>query len=79
MHAALADRLSCGAASLASFVPATAFDLDSFDEQPDGKMVQSAACTSITCLDNAPVGMHADGLPAYVRTPRRLAAWPPTD
>ena len=35
VHAALADKLSWGAASLAGFAPATAFDLDSFDELPD--------------------------------------------
>ena len=38
VHAALADKLSWGAASLAGFAPATALDLGSFDERPDAEM-----------------------------------------
>ena len=39
VHAAFADKLSWGAASLAGFAPATRLDLDSFDERPDAEMV----------------------------------------
>ena len=38
VHAALAKKLSWGSASLAGFAPATAVNLDSFDEQPDDAM-----------------------------------------
>ena len=39
VYAALAKMLSLGSASLAGFAPATAVNLDSFDEQPDDAMV----------------------------------------
>ena len=39
VQAALAEKLSWGSASLAGFAPATAVNLDSFDEQPDDGMV----------------------------------------
>ena len=39
VHAALAEKLSWGSASLAGFAPATAVNLDSFDEQPNDAMV----------------------------------------
>ena len=38
LDAALAKKLSWGSASLAGFAPATAVNLDSFDEQPDDAM-----------------------------------------
>jgi hypothetical protein len=65
VHAALAEKLPWGSASLAGFAPATAVNLDSFDEQPDARDGGVSETTFVAATVHFGAFLHA---PCVCRT-----------